>query len=115
MLWVSYGRISQEGVKGILDKPTNRAEAVGKLLEAYGGKLIHYYMVMNGDIDFIIINEIADDKIADATFVNALLVRGYGAIENITTLPVVEAENAMPYMEKAGKMAAEIVYQSLKK
>jgi len=115
MLWVSYGRISQEGVKGILDKPTNRAEAVGKLLEAFGGKLIHYFMVMNGDIDFIIITEIPDEKIPDVTFVNALLVRGYGAIENITSAPAIEAENAMPYMEKAGKMAGAMVYQSLKK
>ena len=63
MLWASYGRISQDGVKGMLSNPTNRAEAVGKLLEAYGGKLISYHMLMNGDIDFIIISEIPDDKI----------------------------------------------------
>lgn len=115
MIWVSYGRISQEGVKGILDKPTNRADAVGKLLEAYGGKLIHYYMVMNGDIDFIIITEIRDDKIADVAYVNALLVRGYGAIEKITTVPAIEAGKALPYMKKAGEMAKAMVYQSPKK
>ena len=44
MLWASYGRISQDGVKGILDKPTNRAEVVGKLLEAYGRKLIIFHL-----------------------------------------------------------------------
>ncbi|MDJ0828823.1 MAG: hypothetical protein QNI92_03160 [Desulfobacterales bacterium] len=45
MLWASYGRISKEGVQGMLDNPTNRAEAVGKLLGAYGGKLVSYNML----------------------------------------------------------------------
>ena len=111
MLWASYGRITQDGVKGILAEPTNRAEAVGKLLEVYGGKLISYHMLMNGDIDFFIISEIPDEKITDVAFVNALLVRGYGAIENITTVPAIRAEDALPHMRKAAEMASAMVYQ----
>ena len=110
MLWASYGRISQDGIKGILDKPTNRAEAVGTLLEAYGGKLISYHLLMNGDIDFFIISEIPDDKITDVAFVNALLVRGYGSIENITTVPAIQAADALPHMRKASEMASAMVY-----
>ena len=42
MLWVSYGKITQEGIKGMIANPANRAEAVSKLVEALGGKLISY-------------------------------------------------------------------------
>jgi uncharacterized protein with GYD domain len=112
MLWASYGRISQDGVKAILSNPTNRAEAIGKLIEAYGGKLISYHMLMNGDVDFFIISEMPDDKITDVAFVNALLVRGYGAIENITTVPAIRAEDALPHMRKASEMASAMVYAS---
>ena len=115
MLWASYGRVSQDGVKGMLKNPTNRAEEVGKLLQAHGGKLISYHMLMNGDIDFFIISEIPDEKITDVAFVNAMLVRGYGSIENITTVPAIRAEDAMPHMQKAGEMASAMVYQAPKK
>jgi uncharacterized protein with GYD domain len=111
MLWASYGRISQDGVKGILAEPNNRAEAVGTLLEAYGGKLVSYHMLMNGGIDFFIISEISDDKITDVAFVNALLVRGYGSIETITTVPAIRAEDALPHMRKAAEMASAMVYK----
>ena len=65
---------------------------------------------MNGDIDFFTISEIPDDKITDAAFVNALLIRGYRAIENITTVPAIKAEGALPHMRKAGKMASAIYF-----
>ena len=44
MLWVSYGKVSQDGIKGMISNPQNREEAVGKLLEAYGGKLVSYHL-----------------------------------------------------------------------
>jgi len=34
MLWVSYGKIAKEGIQGMVAKPQNRAEAVGKLVKA---------------------------------------------------------------------------------
>ena len=112
MLWASYGRISKEGVQGLIDNPTNRAEALKKLLKAYGGKLVSYHMLMNGSIDFFIISEMPDDKSADVTIVNAMLVRTYGAIETISSVPAVRAEDAIPFMKKAKEMAAAMVYAS---
>jgi hypothetical protein len=67
---------------------------------------------MNGDIDFFIISEIPDDKFAAISIVNALLVRTYGAIESITTVPAVLPEDAIPQMKKAKEMAAAMVYAS---
>jgi uncharacterized protein with GYD domain len=112
MLWVSYGRVSQEGIKGMVANPSNRAEAVGKLLEAFGGKLISYHLLMNGDIDFIIISDIPDDKISDIVLVNAMLVRGSGAIETISTVPAVRAEDATKQMQKAQQMASAMAYRA---
>ena len=65
MLWVSYGKIAKEGIQGLVAKPQNRAESVGKLLMALGGKMISYHLLLNGPIDFIIVADIPDDKIAD--------------------------------------------------
>ena len=46
MLWVSYGKVSKEGMKGMLTNPQNREAAVAKLVEGLGGKLISYYMLL---------------------------------------------------------------------
>ena len=66
----------------------------------------------DSDIDFFIISEIPDDKIADVSIVNAMLVRTYGAIESISTVPAIRAEDAIPQMKKAKEMAAAMVYAS---
>ena len=69
-------------------------------------------MLIYGNIDFFIISEIPDDKIADVSIVNAMLVRTYGAIETIPTVPAIRAEDAIPQMNKAMEMAAAMVYAS---
>jgi uncharacterized protein with GYD domain len=101
MLWVSYGKVTQEGIKGMIANPENRAEPVGKLVEALGGKLVSYHLLLNGDIDFIIVSDIPDDKIANIALITSMLVRGSGAIESVATVPAVTAEDAVPQMQKA--------------
>jgi uncharacterized protein with GYD domain len=112
MLWVSYGKFAQESIKGMIANPENRAEAVGKLLEALGSKLISYHMLLNGDIDFIIVSDIPADKLADIALVSPILVRGSGAIETMTTVPALTAEATVPQMQKAQKMAAALAYKA---
>jgi uncharacterized protein with GYD domain len=112
MLWVSYGKVSQEGIKGMVANPQNRAEAVSKLVEALGGKLVSYHMLLNGDIDFFIVTDVPDDRIADVALVNSMLVRGSGAIESIATVPAIRAEDAVPQMKKAQQMAAAMAYKA---
>jgi len=80
-------------------------------LKAYGGKLISYYFVLNGDIDFIIFSDIPEDKTEDIALINAMLVRGSGAIETITTVNAMSAEDAVKQMKKAQQMAAAMVYE----
>jgi uncharacterized protein with GYD domain len=112
MLWVSYGKITKEGIQGMVANPQNREEAVGKLLEAYGSKLVSYHLLLNGDIDFFIVSDIPDDRIADISLVNAMLVRGSGAIESIATVPAMRAKDAVSQMQKAQEMASAMAYEA---
>ena len=111
MLWVTYGKFSKEGIQGLIAKPQNRAEPVGKLVEALEGQLISHHFVLNGDIDFIIFTDQPDDKLVDIAHVNAILVRGSGAIETLTTVPAISAENGVSQMKRAQQMAAAMVYE----
>ena len=112
MLWATFGKISREGIKGLIAEPQNRAEPVGKLVEALGGKLISYHLLLNAEIDFFIITEMPDDKIAEVSMIDAMFVRGSGAIESVTSVPAVLAEDAVPFMEKAKQLAAAMAYKA---
>ncbi len=61
---------------------------------------------------YFIVSDIPDDKIADLTLVNAMLVRASGAIESIATVPALRAEDAVPQMQKAQQMASTMTYQA---
>ena len=112
MLWVSYGKVSQEGMKGILMNPPNREEAVGKLVEGLGGKLNSYYTLLNGDMDFIIITDFPADKFEESLLINSMLVRGSGAIKSVATVPAMRAADAVPQMMKAQQMASAMLYEA---
>ncbi|MEE4601471.1 MAG: GYD domain-containing protein [Desulfobacteraceae bacterium] len=112
MLWVSYGKVTQEGIKGMVAEPQNRAEIVGKLVAALGGKLLSYHLLLNGEFDFFIVTDMPEDKIAEVTMVNAMLVRASGGIQSITSVPAVRAEDAVSIMQKAQKMAAATAYKA---
>lgn len=112
MLWISYGKVTQEGIKGMVAEPQNRAEIVGKLVAALGGKLVSYHLLYNGEFDFFIVTDMPEDKIAEVTMVNAMLVRASGGIQSITSVPAVRAEDAVPIMQKAQKMAAAMAYKA---
>jgi uncharacterized protein with GYD domain len=111
MLWASYGKLTPESIKGMITNPQNRSEAVGKLLAALGCRMVSYHMLLNGDIDFLIISDIPDEKITKVALVNHMLVRGTGGVENIVSVPCVLAEDAVPLMEKAKEMAAAMAYK----
>ena len=112
MLWASYGKVTQEGVKGMIAEPQNRAEPVGKLVAALGGKLLSYHLLLNGEFDFFIVTDMPEDKIAEVAMVNSMLVRGSGGIQSIASVPAVRAEDAVPIMQKAKKMAAAMAYKA---
>ena len=50
-IYISRGRFTSDAIKGMLAKPENREEAVAKLFESVGGKLIGWYLTF-GHHDF---------------------------------------------------------------
>jgi uncharacterized protein with GYD domain len=111
MLWASYGKLTSESVKGMITNPQNRAEAVKRLAEALGGRMVSYHMLLNGEIDFFIISDIPDEKITNVALVNHMLVRGTGGVENVVSVPCLLPEDAVPHMEKAKEMVAAMAYK----
>ena len=43
-IYISRGRFTSDAVKGMLAKPENREEAVAKLFESVGGRLVGWYL-----------------------------------------------------------------------
>ena len=43
-IFISRGRFTSAAVKGMLAKPENREEAVAKLFQSVGGKLLAWYL-----------------------------------------------------------------------
>lgn len=43
-IFITQGRYSRDALKGMLAAPEDRAEAVARLAEAAGGKLLAYYV-----------------------------------------------------------------------
>lgn len=60
--YVVLANLTEQGIKNIKDAPAG-IEAVAKALEAAGGKLIDFYVVM-GDFDYVIIGEAPSDEVA---------------------------------------------------
>ena len=112
MLWVSYGKLTNEGIKGLVSEPQDRAEAVAKLVNAYGGEMVSYHMLLNGDIDFFIVSDVPEDRTKDLTLLNAMVVRGTGAVESITTVPAMLAQDTMTQMQKAHDLVAAMTYRA---
>jgi uncharacterized protein with GYD domain len=54
--YITYAKYSHSGVKGMIDKPTDRTGAIKALIEKSGGKLIAVYMT-TGSHDVVIVSE----------------------------------------------------------
>jgi uncharacterized protein with GYD domain len=89
-VFVSMGRYSESSIKGMLAKPEDRSEAVAKLIEQAGGKLIAYYLLF-GEHDWLSIYEVPSAKEAAAIM---LAVGGTGAITHSKTMLAMTAAEA---------------------
>jgi uncharacterized protein with GYD domain len=54
-IYISRGRFTSEAVKGMVAKPGNREEAVAKLFQSVGGRLVAWWLA---------IGEFPDEKAA---------------------------------------------------
>jgi uncharacterized protein with GYD domain len=80
-IYISRGRYTTDAVKGMLAKPENREEAVAKLFQSVGGKLIGWYLTF-GHHDWLTIGEFPDEKTAASAI---LAAAGGGSLSDIET------------------------------
>jgi uncharacterized protein with GYD domain len=100
-IYISRGRFTSDAVKGMLAKPENREEAVSKLYQSQGGKLIGWYLTF-GHHDWMAIGEFPNEKAAASAI---LAAAAGGSLSNIETTVAMTAKDAATTFESAGQAA----------
>ena len=99
-IYISRGRFTSEAVKGMVAKPENREEAVAKLFQSVGGRLVAWYLTF-GHHDWLAIGEFPDEKAA----ASAVLAAAGGSLSDVETTIAMTAKDAFTTFESAGKAA----------
>jgi uncharacterized protein with GYD domain len=100
-IYISRGRFTSDAVKGMLAKPENREDAVSKLFESVGGKLIGWYLTF-GHHDWLVIGEFPDEKAAASAI---LAAAAGGSLDEVETIVAMTAKDAQTTFASAGKAA----------
>jgi uncharacterized protein with GYD domain len=100
-LFITYASYSHSGVKGIVDKPSDRSSVIKALVEKAGGKFIAMYFT-TGSNDVVLITEVADGSDAVAT---GMAVAATGSISKLETVRAWTPSEFKGIAEKAAKMA----------
>ena len=101
-IFITQGRYSQQGLKGLVSQPEDRAEAARQLFENAGGRLLNYYVTF-GEYDFLTIAEAPDEM----AMLSALAVVGAGGgVSDLKTTLAVTSAQAKEAFSAASKAAS---------
>lgn len=92
-IFITQGRYTREAMRGMLIRPEDRADAVGRLLAKAGGKLIGYYLTF-GDYDFLMIAEAPGETQMAAVLLAAGSSGGVTDLKTTLAMNSVEAKGA---------------------
>ncbi len=101
-LYITQGNFSQTAIAGMISKPDDREPAVRKLIEAAGGKLLHYYFTF-GRYDFLLVSEGGDHQKMMASLAVAA---GGGGVSSLNTTVAMTSADAKSAFENAHKIQA---------
>lgn len=101
-LFITYASYSHSGVRGLVNKPADRSEAVRALIEKAGGKLVALYNT-TGSNDVVLVSELADGTDAVAV---GMAVAATGAISRIETVRAWTPSEFKSVAEKAAGIAS---------
>jgi uncharacterized protein with GYD domain len=99
--FITYASYSQSGIKGLIDKPSDRSKAVGTVIEKAGGKLLSFYMT-TGSHDVVLTFEAPDGSDAVAI---GMAAAASGAVSRIETVRAWPGADFVAIAEKAAKYA----------
>jgi uncharacterized protein with GYD domain len=100
-LFITYASYSNAGIKGIVDKPADRTEAIKAMVDKTGGKLLAAYMT-TGPHDVVIITEQPDGSDAVAI---GMAAAASGAVAKIETVRAWTLGEFKGIAEKASRIA----------
>lgn len=101
-IFITQGNYTEQAMKGMIDTPEDRADAVAGLMDSVGARLLHYY-VTTGEHNFLVISE--GDSLAD--LVAGLMIAGStGGVSNLKTVQALTTQEAKAAMEKANAARA---------
>jgi len=92
-LYITQGRYTRDAIKGMIVKPEDRADAVGRLIAKAGGRLIGYYLTF-GDYDFLAIAEAPSETQIAAVLLAAAGGGGVTDLRTMLAMTSVEAKGA---------------------
>lgn len=104
-LFITYASYSNAGIKGIVDKPADRTEAIRTLVDKAGGKLLAAYMT-TGPHDVVLITEQPDGSDAVAF---GMAATASGAVAKIETVRAWTLGEFKGIAEKASRFAKDYV------
>jgi len=92
-IYITQGRYTRDAIKGMIIKPEDRADAVGRLLAKAGGKLIGHYLTF-GEYDFLAIAEAPSDTQMAAVLLAAGSSGGVSDLRTTVAMTSFEAKGA---------------------
>lgn len=95
-----FFKFTGDTVKGMMDRPSDRAAVVAKLLEGVGGRLESYYL-MFGAWDGFVVCEAPDSSSAAAV---SLAVTSTGAFAEFETHELIELADLPGILAKASSL-----------
>jgi uncharacterized protein with GYD domain len=99
--FITYASYSNAGIKGIVDKPIDRSEAIRPVIEKLGGKLVAAYMT-TGTNDVVLVTELPDGSDAVAV---GMAASASGAVSKIETVRAWTPGEFKGIAEKAAQVA----------
>ena len=99
--FITYASYSHSGIKGLVDKPSDRAEVIKALIEKAGGKFTAFYMT-TGANDVVLIYEAPDGSDAVAI---GMAAAASGSVSKIETVRAWSSSEFKGIAEKAAKVA----------
>jgi len=101
-LFITYASYSHSGIKGLVDKPSDRSGIIKALIEKAGGKLIAMYMT-TGSNDVVLVSEVADGSDAVAV---GMAVAASGSLSKIETVRAWTPSEFKVITEKAARVTS---------
>jgi uncharacterized protein with GYD domain len=100
-IFITQGRYSRDAIKGMIANPEDRAEAVSKLAQQAGGRMLAYYVTL-GEHDFLVVCEMPGHK---ETSMVVLTAAASGGVTDVKTTLAMTTAEAKEVFAATGKLA----------